>query len=112
MGACSHNWLFIAAHQNDGGASASRRCAHDLRAFRRLVCLALRRRFVGRVSLEANRWHNRLTAVINGDRTRVTLASSEDNVMDRIKRIGAGLCFILVPLILIFAFASHPDLRI
>jgi len=30
--------------------------------------------------------------------------------MDKIKRIGTGVCFVLVPAILILGFASHPNL--
>jgi hypothetical protein len=30
--------------------------------------------------------------------------------MDNLKRTGTGICFILLPLILIFGFAGHPNL--
>lgn len=37
-------------------------------------------------------------------------ASVENGPIDRAKRIGTGLCFIVFPLIWVFAFAVHPDL--
>lgn len=35
----------------------------------------------------------------------------EQNSLEKIKRIGGGLCFIIVPLVLIFVFAAHPNLK-
>lgn len=35
---------------------------------------------------------------------------SENRPIDRAMRIGTGLCFIIFPLIWVFAFAVHPDL--
>jgi hypothetical protein len=34
----------------------------------------------------------------------------EDRPIDRAKRVGIGLCFIIFPLIWVFAFVVHPDL--
>lgn len=34
----------------------------------------------------------------------------EDRPIDRAKRVGVGLCFIIFPAIWVFAFAVHPDL--
>ncbi|MDH3261803.1 MAG: hypothetical protein OEM81_11565 [Acidimicrobiia bacterium] len=35
---------------------------------------------------------------------------AEERSVDRAKRVGIGLCFIIFPLIWVFAFAVHPDL--
>jgi hypothetical protein len=42
--------------------------------------------------------------------TKFIAAPNESRHLEQTKRIGTGLCFIIFPLVFIFAFATHPNL--